>query len=76
MKKFKLNLFSLFLLSSLFLHSCAQTSRLENGTKILSKKFKNINKFDDQTLQNIDTEYFYEKVDYYMADENFNKSEI
>lgn len=26
--------------SILFIHSCAQTRRLENGTKVLTKQFK------------------------------------
>lgn len=71
MKKFKILtiLFSI----SLFLNSCAQTTKLTNGTKVLTKKFKNINKFDASTLKNIDINYFYEKVDFYMADKNFNK---
>lgn len=56
-----------------FLFSCAQTKRLDNGTKVLTKKFKNIDKFDKSIFEKIDTDYFYQKVDYYMANENFQK---
>lgn len=63
----------ILLCSTIFIHSCAQTRRLENGTKVLTKKFKNIDKFDKSILNNIDVTHFYKKVDYYMSDKNFNK---
>ena len=75
MKKIKRNIqfvTSLFLVMS-FTNSCSQTIKLSNGTKVLSKEYKNINKFNNSTLKDIDTDYFYEKVDYYMADKNFKK---
>ncbi|MDQ1805748.1 hypothetical protein RAH57_17285 [Chryseobacterium sp. CKR4-1] len=59
--------------STIFIYSCAQTRRLENGTKVLVKKFKNIDKFNESILENISTDYFYKKIDYYMADKNFSK---
>ncbi|MDY3391973.1 hypothetical protein PG608_12240 [Riemerella anatipestifer] len=53
--------------------SCSQTRRLQNGTKVLTKKYKNIDKFDKSIFEKIDTDYFYQKVDYYMANKNFQK---
>ncbi|OWR14578.1 hypothetical protein [Chryseobacterium sp. VAUSW3] len=73
MKKIKLNLLLNFFPLFLFFTSCTPTSNLTNGTKVISKKFKNINKFDKTSLKNIDTNYFYEMVDSYMADINFSK---
>lgn len=63
----------ILLLSSAFIHSCAQTKRLENGTRVLTKKFKNVDKFNKSILNDISVDYFYKKIDYYMADKNFNK---
>src|SRR5690606_24381177 len=64
----------IILLSSiLFIHSCAQTRRLENGTKVLTKKYKNIDNFSELVFENIDIGYFYKQIDYYISDKNFNK---
>ncbi|WNI34717.1 hypothetical protein [Chryseobacterium sp. SG20098] len=59
--------------SILFIQSCAQTRKLENGTKVFTKQFKNIDKFNKSILDKIDINHFYKKIDYYMADKNFNK---
>ncbi|QQV01951.1 MULTISPECIES: hypothetical protein [Chryseobacterium] len=63
----------ILLCSTIFINSYAQTRRLENGTKVLTKQFKNIDKFNKSILKEIDTNHFYKKIDYYMADKNFNK---
>ncbi|PWN68066.1 hypothetical protein [Chryseobacterium oncorhynchi] len=59
--------------SAIFFHSCAQSRKLENGRKVLTRKFKNIEHFDKSIFKDIDVDYFYKKVDFYMADKNFNK---
>lgn len=58
---------------TIFISSCAQTKRLRNGTKVLTKKYKNIDKFNELAYKNIDVDYFYKQIDYYMCDKNFNK---
>ncbi|AKK72620.1 hypothetical protein OK18_08270 [Chryseobacterium gallinarum] len=64
----------IILLSSIFfIHPYAQTRRLANGTKVLTKKYKNIDKFNELAYRNIDIDYFYKQIDYYLSDKNFNK---
>lgn len=58
---------------AIFIHSCAQSKRLEDGRKVLTKKFKNIDKFNKSIFKDIDVNHFYKKIDYYMADKNYNK---
>lgn len=56
-----------------FILSCAQTEKLKNGTKVLTKRFNNIDKFDKSILEDINVNYFYKQIDYYMADKNYKK---
>lgn len=56
-----------------FLFSCAQTRKLENGRKVLVKKFKNVDQFNTSIFKDIESDYFYKKIDFYMADKNYDK---
>lgn len=47
--------------------------KIRDGTIVLGKKFTDIDKFDKSILETIDVDYFYKKIDYYMANKNFNK---
>ncbi|MFZ4929933.1 hypothetical protein [Chryseobacterium sp. Mn2064] len=58
---------------TVFIHSCAQSRKLENGRKVLVKKFKNIDQFNESIFKDIEADYFYEKIDFYMADKDYNK---
>lgn len=62
-----------FACSLIFIQSCTQTKKLKDGTTVLNKKFTNIDKFEKSILEKISVDYFYQKIDYYMADKNFNK---
>ncbi|SMO58722.1 hypothetical protein SAMN06265171_10338 [Chryseobacterium rhizoplanae] len=47
-----------------FLFSCAQSRKLDNGREVLVKKFKNIDQFNASIFKDIDAGYFYKKIDF------------
>ncbi|MCL8538904.1 hypothetical protein M9991_18705 [Chryseobacterium gallinarum] len=63
----------LLLCCVIFVQACAQTRKLEDGRKVLTKKYKNSKRFDRSIYNDIHTDYFYQKIDYYMADKNYSK---
>lgn len=63
----------IFVCCVVFMKSCAQSRRLEDGRKVLVRKYKNIDRFDQSIFKDIDVNHFYKKIDYYMADKNYNK---
>lgn len=58
---------------AVYMLSCAQSRKLENGRKVLVKKFKNIDKFNKSVFKDIEIDYFYKKTDFYMSDKDYNK---
>jgi hypothetical protein len=56
-----------------FLCSCYPSKRLPGGTKVLSKKYKNIDKFDPSIYLQIDSNYFYKLVDSYESGKNYKE---
>ncbi|WP_133638754.1 hypothetical protein [Sphingobacterium paludis] len=55
----------------IFLCSCYATKRLPDGTKVLSKKYKNIDKFDPFIYSQIDPNYFYKQVEVYKTGKSY-----
>ena len=47
--------------------------RLADGRKVIKSKYKNIKYFDANIFNEIDVNFLYKKVDYYMADKNYKK---
>ena len=47
--------------------------RLVDGRKVIKSKYKNIKYFDANIFNEIDVNFLYKKVDYYMADKNYKK---
>ena len=47
--------------------------RLADGRKVVKSKYKNIKYFDANIFNEIDVNFLYKKVDYYMADKNYKK---
>lgn len=56
------------------LYSCAKTQTLKDGTKTLSKKFKNQEKFDNKIYDVIDDNFFYQEMDHYFVNKNYVKT--
>ena len=62
------------LLLCTILYSCsAPYYRLADGRKVIKSKYKNIKYFDANIFNEIDVNFLYKKVDYYMADKNYKK---
>jgi len=61
------------LLLCTILYSCsAPYYRLADGRKVIKSKYKNIKYFDANIFNEIDVNFLYKKVDYYMADKNIS----
>lgn len=57
----------------LLLYSCANTQILVDGSKTLTKKYKNRGKFNSIIYNVIDSNFLYKEVDSYLVDKNYVK---
>ncbi|ASW75025.1 hypothetical protein IQ37_00160 [Chryseobacterium piperi] len=58
----------------LLVYSCANTQTLGDGSKTLTKKYKNRGKFNSKIFELIDNNFFYKEIDSYLVDKDYVKT--